>query len=77
MRSYRGAIMDIDTALLRAIESKKSSEAARGQLEEAPALVARLETMAKELMQLAGTLSLDALRQQAGDVRDANRTVSR
>ena len=33
MRSYRGAIMDIDTALLRAIESKKSSEAARGQLD--------------------------------------------
>jgi CheY-like chemotaxis protein len=41
-------------------------QAARGQLEEAPPLVERLETMAQELMRVAGDLSLEYLRQQAG-----------
>jgi predicted Rossmann-fold nucleotide-binding protein len=48
-----------------------------GQLEEAPALVERLETMARDLIDLAGGLSLEILRKQAGDARDVNRTVSR
>jgi PAS domain S-box-containing protein len=48
--------------------SDLEDQAARGQLKEAPALVARLEMMAKELMQLAGSLSLDALRKQAAAV---------
>ena len=40
-------------------------QAAQGQLEEARPLLARLETMAGELMRLVGGLSLDALREQA------------
>jgi two-component system, sensor histidine kinase and response regulator len=44
--------------------------AAQGQLEEAQPLVERLETMTQELMRLAGDLSLDALRQQAGRADD-------
>jgi CheY-like chemotaxis protein len=39
--------------------------AARGQLEEARPLVERLETMTQELMRRVGSLSLEALRQQA------------
>ena len=44
--------------------------AAQGQLEEAQPLVERLETMTQELMRVAGDLSLDALRQQAGRADD-------
>src|SRR5205814_9630508 len=44
------------------VASELEDHAARGQLEEAPALVERLETMAQELMRLAGSLSLEALR---------------
>jgi hypothetical protein len=47
---------------------------AQGQLEEAQPLAARLETMAEELMRLAGGLSLDALREQAGTAAEHGRT---
>jgi HPt (histidine-containing phosphotransfer) domain-containing protein len=57
------------------VASDLEDRAARGQLEEAPALVERLETMAQELMHLAGGLSLEALRQQADAADDLNRTV--
>jgi hypothetical protein len=40
--------------------------AAQDQLEEARPLVVRLETMTQELMRLAGDLSLETLRHQAG-----------
>jgi two-component system sensor histidine kinase/response regulator len=47
------------------VASDLEDRAARGQLEEAPVLVERLETMARELMDLTGGLSLEALQQQA------------
>jgi PAS domain S-box-containing protein len=47
------------------VASDLEDHAARGQLEEAKPLVERLETMTQELMRLAGSLSLEALRQQA------------
>jgi PAS domain S-box-containing protein len=47
------------------VASDLEDQAARGQLDEAPDLVERLETMAQELMHLAGGLSLETLRQQA------------
>jgi CheY-like chemotaxis protein len=49
--------------------------AAQGRLEEALPLAARLETMAEELMRLAGGLSLDALRGQAGAAAESVRTA--
>jgi PAS domain S-box-containing protein len=48
------------------VASELENRAAQGQLEEARPLVERLETIAEELMRLAGELSLDALRDQAG-----------
>src|SRR5262249_36867890 len=57
------------------VASDLEDHAARGQLEEAPVLGERLETMAQELMHLAGGLSLEALRQQADAADDLNRTV--
>jgi len=45
------------------VASELEDRAAQGQLEEARPLVARLETMAQELLRLAGGLSLEALRQ--------------
>jgi hypothetical protein len=49
--------------------------AGQGQLEEARPLVARLETMAEELIRLAGGLSLDALRGQAETATEPVRTA--
>ncbi|MBV8087574.1 MAG: response regulator, partial [Chloroflexi bacterium] len=49
------------------VASQLEDYAAEGRLEEAQTLVARLETMAEELMRLAHGLSLDDLRDQAGD----------
>jgi HPt (histidine-containing phosphotransfer) domain-containing protein len=46
--------------------SELEDHAARGQLEAAPRLVTRLETMAEELTRLAGELTVKALREQAG-----------
>jgi HPt (histidine-containing phosphotransfer) domain-containing protein len=47
------------------VASELEDHAARGQLEEAPPLATRLETMAEELMRLVSGLSLDALYDQA------------
>ena len=47
------------------VASELEDLAARGQLEEARPLVARLEAMTQDLMRLAGGLSLETLRQQA------------
>ena len=47
------------------VASELEDHATEGQLDEAQPLAARLEAMAEELMQLAGWLSLDALREQA------------
>ncbi len=41
-------------------------QAAQGQLEQAPLLVAGLEAMAEELLRLVEVLSLESLRSQAG-----------
>jgi CheY-like chemotaxis protein len=57
------------------VASDLEDQAAQGQLEEARALVARLETMAEELLRLAGGLSLDALRGQAGTAAEPGRTA--
>ncbi len=43
------------------LASELEERAAQGRLEEARPLVARLETMAGELMRLAGALSVEAL----------------
>jgi PAS domain S-box-containing protein len=48
------------------VASDLEDHAAHGQLEGASGLVERLDAMARELMHLAGSLSLEALRQQAG-----------
>ncbi|MBV9124524.1 MAG: response regulator [Planctomycetes bacterium] len=50
------------------VASDLEDQAAQGLLDEAPSLVARLETMAEELLRQAGGLSLDALYGQAGTV---------
>jgi two-component system, sensor histidine kinase and response regulator len=52
------------------VASELEDHAAQDQLEEARPLVERLEAMTQELMRLAGDLSLDALRQQAGRADD-------
>jgi CheY-like chemotaxis protein len=57
------------------VASDLEDHAARGQLEEARPLVARLETMAEELMRLVGGLSLDALRDRAGGAAEHGRTA--
>jgi HPt (histidine-containing phosphotransfer) domain-containing protein len=49
--------------------------AADGQLGEARPVVERLETMARELLRLAGSLSLETLRLQAETADDPNRTA--
>jgi CheY-like chemotaxis protein len=48
------------------VASDLEDHAAEDQLEEARPLVERLEAMTQELMRLAGDLSLETLRQQAG-----------
>jgi CheY-like chemotaxis protein/HPt (histidine-containing phosphotransfer) domain-containing protein len=52
------------------VASELEDHAAEDQLDEAQPLVERLEAMTQELMRLAGDLSLDALRQQAGRADD-------
>ncbi|MGP0067019.1 MAG: PAS domain S-box protein [Isosphaeraceae bacterium] len=49
------------------VASELEDYATRGQLEEARPLVEQLETMAEELMRLAGGLSFETLRHQAED----------
>ena len=58
------------------VASDLEDHAAHGQLEEARPLVEQLETMAQELMQLAGGLSLETLRHQAEAADDLNRAAS-
>ena len=53
------------------VASDLEDHAAEDQLEEARPLVERLETMTQELMRLAGGLSLEALRRQAGRADEA------
>jgi hypothetical protein len=48
------------------VASDLEDRAAQRQLEEARPLVERLETMTPALLRLAGGLSLETLRQQAG-----------
>ena len=55
-----------DPGVAGGVALELEDRAAQGRLEEARPLVARLETMAGELMRLVGGLSLDALREQAG-----------
>jgi PAS domain S-box-containing protein len=54
------------------LASDLEDQAARGQLEEAPAMVARLETMARELMHLADGLSLETLQREAEAADDGS-----
>ena len=58
------------------VASDLEDHAARGQLEEARPLVEQLETMAEELMRLAGGLSLETLRHQAEVAGDLDPTAS-
>ncbi len=53
------------SAIAGGVASSVEEHASRGQLEEAGPLVEQLETMADELMRLAGGLSLETLRHQA------------
>jgi two-component system sensor histidine kinase/response regulator len=48
------------------VASDLENHAARYQLADGPVMVERLETMAKELMHLAGGISVETLRQQSG-----------
>ena len=59
------------------VASELEDQAAQGELQEAQPLVARLETMAEELLRLVGGLSLDALRAQAGAANDAREAAER
>jgi PAS domain S-box-containing protein len=52
------------------VASDVEDHAAQGQIEEARPLVERLETMTRELLRLAGGLSLEALRRQAATADD-------
>jgi two-component system, sensor histidine kinase and response regulator len=58
------------------VASDLEDHAAQGQLEEARPLVGQLETMADELVRLAGGVSLETLRHQAETVEDPNRTAN-
>jgi len=58
------------------VASDLEDHAAQGRLEEARPLVEQLEVMARELLRLAGGLSLETLRQQAEAARDRKRTAS-
>jgi hypothetical protein len=57
------------------VASELEDQAAQGRLEEAAPLVARLETMARELMRLVCGLSLAALRDQAAAAAEPGRTA--
>jgi hypothetical protein len=57
------------------VASDLEDHAAQGRLDEARPLVGQLEAMARELLGLAGGLSLEALRQQAGAAGDRKRTA--
>jgi hypothetical protein len=58
------------------VASDLYDHAAQGRLEEARPLVEQLEAMARELLGLAGGLSLETLRQQAEAAGDRKRTAS-
>jgi hypothetical protein len=57
------------------VASALEDHAARGRLDEARPLVGQLEVMARELLGLAGGLSLETLRRQAGPANDPDRTA--
>jgi hypothetical protein len=57
------------------VASELEDRAAQGQLEETRPLVARLETMAGELLRRASGLSLETLRAQAGRAAEPGRTA--
>jgi PAS domain S-box-containing protein len=59
-----------------AVASDLEDQAARGQLDAAPALVERLKTMASKLIRLADGLSLETLRRQAATAAARNRAVA-
>jgi CheY-like chemotaxis protein len=69
-----GMVAAFSTTAAR-VASELEDHAAQGQLEEAAPLVARLETMARELMELVGRLSLEALRDQARASAEPGRTA--
>jgi hypothetical protein len=58
------------------VASDLEDQAARGQLEAAPALVEQLEVLSQELLREAGGLSLETLRQQREAAGDHNQTTS-
>jgi hypothetical protein len=58
------------------VASDLEDRATEGRLAEARPLVEQLETMAQELQQLVGRLSLETLRQQAVPADDPNGTAS-
>jgi CheY-like chemotaxis protein len=57
------------------VASDLEDRAAQGQLEDAQPLVAQLEALAEELMQLVGGLSLEALRDQAASPGSSDRVA--
>ena len=57
------------------VASELEDYAAQGQVEEARPLVAQLEAMAQELMQLVGGLSLETLRDRAGRADKSGQTA--
>jgi PAS domain S-box-containing protein len=72
--SLCGMVAAFSTAAA-AVASDLEDQAARGQLREAPPLVERLETMAQELVRVAGGLSLESLRDQAGAAEGPSQTA--
>ncbi len=57
------------------VASDLEDHAARGRIEEARPVVEQLETMAQELMRLAGSLTLETLRQMTEAADDSNQTA--
>jgi hypothetical protein len=58
------------------VVSDLEDHATQGRLEEARPLVGQLERMARELLRVAGGLSLETLRQQAQAAGDRTRTAN-
>jgi HPt (histidine-containing phosphotransfer) domain-containing protein len=63
------------STLAGGVASELEDLAAQGQLEEAQPLASRLEAMAEDLMKLVGGLSLDDLRERAGEAGSSDRAA--
>jgi CheY-like chemotaxis protein len=71
------SMLGVFSTVAGGVASELEDHAAQGQMEEARLLVGQLESMAPELLRLAGELSLDALRDQVRAAAEPGRTAGR